>query len=50
MNIDEIHYYIIGSKYGTTHDVFPDMFKKSVISTGFARDYDLKEFYGISED
>jgi len=49
-NKKEINYYIIGSKYGSTEDVFPDMLRENVISTGFARDYDLKELVGKSEE
>jgi len=40
-------YYILGSKYGkhANEDVFPKMFEKSVIATGFASQLNLEEYY-----
>lgn len=42
------NYYIIGSKYGDNNDedVFPEMFDKSVVATGFAISYNLKDKLG----
>jgi len=42
-------YYIIGSKYGSTEDVFPQMFEQNVISTGFARVLDFKDYVAKPE-
>jgi 5-methylcytosine-specific restriction endonuclease McrBC GTP-binding regulatory subunit McrB len=41
---DDANYYIIGSKYGGNRDMFPQMFKRGVISTGFAGDVDLTPY------
>jgi 5-methylcytosine-specific restriction endonuclease McrBC GTP-binding regulatory subunit McrB len=40
-------YYIIGSKYGgnADQDIFPQMLEKKVISTGFASNLNLEEYY-----
>lgn len=40
------NYYIIGSKYGGHNDVFPQMMKESVISTGFIRSHNLEHLLG----
>ena len=43
------NYYIIGSKYGTGVDIFPQMIEKNAISVGYAMDYDLSTFVGKKE-
>ena len=41
------NFYIIGSKYGENaeNNIFPDLIKKSVVSTGFASHLNLENFY-----
>lgn len=45
------NYYILGSKYGehADIDVFPEMYNRQVISTGFASTFDLEELVGRSQ-
>jgi hypothetical protein len=44
------NYYILGSKYGdnANEDVFPEMLRRSIVATGFARGLDLTEYYGLN--
>lgn len=44
------NYYIIGSKYGTGNDIFPQMLEKNAVSVGYATNYDLSKLVGHSED
>lgn len=43
------NYYVIGSKYGGTDDVYPQMLKESVISMGFADQHDLSQLLGSNQ-
>ncbi len=47
---NDIDYYIIGSKYGSDNDIFPEMFARSVVSVGFAWDHDLTDYYGTNKN
>ena len=42
-------YFILGSKYGKNNDVdiFPKMLAKSVISVGFASEFDLTDYFQV---
>lgn len=40
------NYYIIGTKYSGSQDIFPQLLEKSVIATGFASHLDLSELVG----
>ncbi len=46
-----VNYYILGSKYGENADidVFPKMFDRNVIATGFASGYDLEPYVGKTQ-
>ncbi len=43
------NYYIIGSKYGRTTDVFPEMLQSSVIAVGYAMEHNLQELVGAPQ-
>lgn len=42
-------YYILGSKYGGNTDMFPEMYRSSVVSVAFAQDYNLSDLLGESQ-
>jgi hypothetical protein len=43
------NYYIVGTKYYAHQDVYPDMIALGAVSIGWARQFDLSDWYGASE-
>jgi hypothetical protein len=43
------NYYIVGTKYGGHHDIYPEMVERGAVSTGYAGQVDLSDWYGASE-
>ncbi|TGJ98686.1 hypothetical protein EHQ53_12260 [Leptospira langatensis] len=46
------NYYLVGSKYGEHNnvDIFPELYRRSVISVGFADEIDLSHLYLATEE
>lgn len=46
---DEKGYYVLGSKYGGTQDMLPEMIDREVVATGFGDSTDFSFLRGLSE-
>lgn len=44
---DKADHYIIGSKYGGSKDIFPEMYERGVVSTGLAKEMDLTPYMAM---